>query len=262
MIYVITGGTKGIGKSAADVLRTQGHEVIVIAREGGDISADVGNKADRVRIIGELHERYPDGIDGLIANAGIAFSKNAEISYVLRVNYYGAVEIIQGLYDLLEKRQGMVAVTVSGSIGYTERSRYYIDDLLINCDDEDRVCSFVDGYDKERMSGALYVSTKIALTKWVRRTSASWAARGVIINAVAPGGVETTIVDAKADRKQFELHTMAMPMPKVYFDEDLMQPIDLGETLAFIVSPAARGICGATIYCDGGSTAILSTERI
>ena len=262
MIYAITGGTKGIGKSTADILRSQGHDVFVIDIEGGDINADIGNKNDRTRIIHEMHERFPEGIDGLIANAGIAFSKTDEISYVLRVNYFGTIEIIQGLYDLLEKKRGMVAVTASNSISYTERNRYYIDDLLINCEDEDRICSFVDEYDRKLISGVLYVSTKRALARWVRRISASWAVRGVIINAVAPGGVNTTIMDMKGDRQQFEINTLAVPMPTVYLAEDLMRPSDLGDTLAFMVSPAARGICGATVYCDGGCTAILFPEKV
>ena len=265
MIYAITGGTKGIGRSTADILRGQGHEVVVIDIDGGDINGDIGNKTDRERIIREIHERYPNGIDGLVANAGIAFAQNASISYVLRVNYFGAIEIIQGLFDLLEKKRGTVAVTVSGSIGYTHagRPRYYIDDLLTNCGDEERICKFVDDYDAALITGVLYPSSKRALARWVRRISASWATRGVIINAVAPGGVDTTIIpNMKSNREQFELNTLSMPMPAIYYAEDLMQPSDIGGTLAFMVTPAARGNCGAIIYCDSGCVALLSTERL
>lgn len=261
MIYVVTGGTKGIGEDAANILRSQGHEVITVARKNGDISADIGIPEGREKIIREVHARCTHGIDGLISNAGVAGEPGALPSYVLRVNYFGSLEIINGLFDLLEKRRGTCAVTVSATIRYMKRSKYFLDDLLTNCGDEERICRFVDDLGFDIAGGYTYVSTKMALSRFVRRVSASWAARGVIINAVAPGGVDTTIIPNMKTDPRFEVVTMAQPMPTVYFDEDLMKSSDIGGTLAFMVTPAARGNCGAIIYCDGGSSAIINTEK-
>ncbi len=262
MIAVILGGTKGIGESAAQCLRAQGWEVVTVARSGGDIRADLGTAEGRQTVLREVRARCPDGIDGLITNAGVAGAPDKPVSYVLRVNYFGTNAVTQGLFDLLEKRHGTVAVTVSATIGYTPRSKYFVDQLLTDCGDEERICAFMDSVSPDNAAQTVYVSTKFALARWVRRISASWAARGVVINAVAPGGVDTTIIPDMKTNPLFETVTMAQPMPTVYFQRDLMQPMDVGATLAFMVTPAARGNVGAVIYCDAGSSAIVNTERV
>ncbi len=262
MIVVVLGGTKGIGECAARVLREQGHEVVTVARSSGDIRADIGTAEGREAVIREVRARYPGGIDGLIANAGVAGMPGKPVSYVLRVNYFGTVAVVQGLYDLLEMKKGAVAVTISATVGYTPRSKYFVDQLLTDCGDEERICAFMDGVSPDNALQTVYISSKFALARWVRRISASWAARGVVINAVAPGGVDTTIIPDMKTGPLFETVTMAQPMPTVYYDRDLMKPMDVGTTLAFMVTPAARGNVGAVIYCDAGSSAIVDTERI
>ena len=262
MIFVIIGGTKGIGGCAAEVLRAQGHEVCTVARSSGDIRADIGTPEGREAVIREVHDRYPSGIDGLIANAGVAGMPGKPASYVLRVNYFGATGIILGLYDLLEKKRGTVAVTISATVGYTPRGKYFVDQLLTDCGDEERICDFIDSVSPDNALQTVYISSKFALARWVRRISASWAARGVIINAVAPGGVDTTIIPDMKTGPLFETVTMAQPMPTVYYQRDLMRPMDVGSTLAFMVTPAARGNVGAIIYCDAGSSAIVDTENV
>ena len=151
-------------------------------------------------------------------------------------------------------------VTCSSSVAYGPRTKYTIDELLVNCEDEKRICDFVDELAKEGNANLMYISTKYALSRWIRRMAPSWATRGVIINAVAPGGVDTTIIPNMKTLPLFETVTMAQPMPTVYYDRDLMRPETIAATLAFMVSPAARGNCGAIVYCDGGSCAILHTE--
>jgi NAD(P)-dependent dehydrogenase (short-subunit alcohol dehydrogenase family) len=136
MIYVITGGTKGMGAATAQILKTQGHEVLNIDYDRGYICADLGTIEGRQTIIDEVHNRYPDGIDGLISNAGIAGVKGEKPSYVLSVNYFGAVAIMEGLYDLVEKKQGNIVQTVSYSVAFSERSKYFIDNLLLQCGDK------------------------------------------------------------------------------------------------------------------------------
>ena len=262
MIAIVIGGTKGIGESAARCLREQGWEVCTVARSGGDIRADIGSPEGRETVLREVRSRYPDGIDGLIANAGIAGMPGKPASYVLRVNYFGTVALIEGLYDLVEKRRGTIAVTISATVGYTPRGKYFVDQLLTDCGDEERICAFMDSVSPDNAMQTVYISSKFALARWVRRVSASWAARGVIINAVAPGGVDTTIIPDMKTGPLFETATMAQPMPTVYYQRDLMRPMDVGATLAFMVTPAARGNVGAIVYCDAGSSAIVDTERV
>lgn len=260
MVYIITGGSKGIGKCTVDILRGQGHTVVDVSRSG-DIKADMGKPEDRQRAIAQIHEMFPDGIDGVITNAGIpGFIRGQTAADVISVNYFGTVDMLNGLFDLLEKKKGNAVVTTSASIAYYPRGRYNVDDLLINCEDEPRLREFVTELEKEGKAMAMYPSTKLALTKWVKRTASSWAVRGVILNAVAPGGVNTDIIPNMKTDERFETVTMANPMPTVYADRDLMTPESIAETLAFMVSPKARGNCGTIVYCDGGSSAIVNSE--
>jgi NAD(P)-dependent dehydrogenase (short-subunit alcohol dehydrogenase family) len=188
-VYVVTGGTKGIGEKTIDALKRFGNRTINVDIDGGDINVDLGSKEGRALAIKRIHQMCPDGLDGLVSNAGIAMGKR--MSDVLSVNYFGAVTLAEGIYDLLKLKKGCCVVTVSGSIAYSERGKYYVDELLTNCGDEDRICRFVNTLDPYKIGGVLYISTKMALVRWVRRSAPSWAAHGVNLNAVAPGAVNT-----------------------------------------------------------------------
>ena len=65
--------------------------------------------------------------------------------------------------------------------------------LLNNQMDEQRVLALMDKLDCKKDAHAMYVATKYALARWMRRVSAHWASQGVRINAVAPGNVETAM---------------------------------------------------------------------
>jgi NAD(P)-dependent dehydrogenase (short-subunit alcohol dehydrogenase family) len=262
MIFAITGASKGMGAATAQILKAQGHDVLNIDYDHGDICADLGTAEGRQTIIDEVRSRYPDGLDALISNAGIAGVKGEKPSYVLSVNYFGAVAIMEGLFDLVEKKQGNIVQTVSYSVGFTKRSKYFIDNLLLQCGDEKRIGEFVDSAADIPGFPGVYVSSKMGLVRWVRRKAPSWAARGVTLNAVAPGGVDTTIIPGMKDNKEvFNLQTMGIATPTVYYAEDMMRPADVAGTLAFMATHAAKGNVGGIIYCDGGTTALFNNTR-
>ncbi len=257
-IYVVTGGTKGIGGEAANALRKCGHEVINIDIDRGEICVNLGTIEGREAAIQEIHKRCPDGIDGLIANAGIAGAATVRASKVLSVNYFGTVAICEGLYDLLKLKKGCAAITVSGTVAYSERGKYSIDRLLTDCGDEERINRLVDSFDP--MAGnTMYVNTKIALVRWMKRTAPSWAANSVNLNAVAPGAVATTIMDGL--KRGPDAFLGALPMPMVYKENKIMDAYEPGNALALMVLPEAKGICGALVYCDAGTAGLLFTER-
>ncbi len=275
-IYAVTGGTKGIGEKTVETLRAHGHVVINIDIAGGDINADLGTVEGRESVIMQMHKRCPDGLDGLVCNHGITGLPKFKLSYILSVNYFGAVAIIEGLYDLLKMKKGNCAVTVSGAIAYAKRGKYFVDGLLNNCGDEMRICSLVDTFDPlncgdESHKGkhgdtfdphitgnAMYLSTKIALARWVRRVSSSWAAHGVNINAVAPGAVSTSIMHGF---KKPDAETFYYPMPALPDQNGEMAPIDVAHVLAFLVMPGIKGVSGSILFCDAGAAAIIDPDK-
>jgi NAD(P)-dependent dehydrogenase (short-subunit alcohol dehydrogenase family) len=257
--YALTGGSKGIGEKTVGLLRQIGHEVLNIDLTGGDITADLGTREGRAQVIGALHERCPEGLDGFISNAGIAGLDRFKLSYVLSVNYFGAVAVMEGIYDLLKLKKGCCAVTVSGSIAYTPRNNFFVDRLLTDCGDEERIGRLVDTFNGYDMGNNMYVSSKMALARWVRRTAPSWAAHGVNLNAVAPGAVATTIMEGAVPKNLVD-HGYYIPMPTLYRQDGIMAPQEIAEALAFLVRPGAKGISGAILFCDTGTEAILSPE--
>ena len=259
-IYVVTGGTKGIGEKTVEYLRDYGHEVINVDIVGGDINVDLGTSEGRKTAIKEIHVRCPDGLDGLVSNAGIAGLANVLPSKVLSVNYFGAVELMEGVYNLLKMKKGNCVVTVSGTIAYIKRGKGYVDALLTNCGDEERICKLVDSFDRNMARNTMYGSTKIALTHWMRRVAPSWATHGVNINAVAPGAIATTIMGGSMPENDNFL--LSLPMPTVYNKQYMMDPDDVGEALAFMVLPRAKGFSGAVLFCDGGTAAILDSDKV
>jgi len=135
-------------------------------------------------------------------------------------------------------------------------------DLLNNIGDEKRVLSLVSSMDSTNLSvgNSLYVSTKYALARWVRRVSATWAANGVRINAVAPGNVHTAMTATMSTTAKMALN--ALPIPTKYGQECLMAPEEIAEVMVFLASDSARGVNGNIMFVDGGTDALLNTEKV
>ena len=165
-IYVITGASSGIGAKTAEILRERGHEVVNIDLKDGDIEANLATKEGRAGAIAELHERYPEGIDAMICNAGVSGGK-VPISLIISLNYFGATEMAKGVRDLLEKKGGSCVITSSNSIAQGA-ARMDVAGMLNNQADEDRILELVKDVDPA-VGHVYYASTKYALARWVRR---------------------------------------------------------------------------------------------
>lgn len=109
------------------------------------------------------------------------------------------------------------------------------------------------------VGNSLYVSTKYALARWIRRVSATWAANGVRINAVAPGNVHTAMTATMSTTAKMALN--ALPIPTKYGQECLMAPEEIAEVMVFLASNSARGVNGNIMFVDGGTDALLNSER-
>lgn len=253
-IYVITGGSSGIGAKTVEILKKKGHEVVNIDLKGGDINANLATKEGRRDALKALHEKYPDGIDAMICNAGV----NNNIPLIISLNYFGATEMAQGVFDLLEKRRGSCVVTSSNSIAQGG-ARMDVVGMLNNQPDEDRILNLVKDFDP-RTAHTFYAATKYALARWARRMSAEWGARGVRLNAVAPGNVRTAMTDGLSPQQRVAVQ--ALPVPMNYGTDELMDPVDIANAIAFLASPEAHGINGVVLFVDAGTDALLNSEKV
>ena len=101
-IYAVTGGSSGIGARTVEILKEKGNQVINIDLKGGDISANLATVQGRRDAVSLLHEMCPDGLDGIICNAGVS-GGCGNIPLIISLNYFGAIDIAEGVFDLLEK---------------------------------------------------------------------------------------------------------------------------------------------------------------
>ncbi|MDE7323478.1 MAG: SDR family oxidoreductase [Lachnospiraceae bacterium] len=259
-VYAITGASSGIGAKTKELLEQEGHKVINIDLKGGDICVNLATEVGRTEAVGKLHELCPDGLDGMICNAGVS-GACGNLALIISLNYFGTVAVAKGVYDLLEKKHGSCVVTASNTISQGA-GRMDIADLLNNIGDEKRVLELISSLDNSNLSigNSMYVSTKYALARWVRRVSASWAANGVRINAIAPGNVNTAMTATMSTSAKMALN--ALPIPTKFGTETLMDASEIAEAMIFLVSPKASGINGNVMFVDGGTDALLNSEKV
>ena len=131
--------------------------------------------------------------------------------------------------------------------------------MLNNQADEERILALVKDYDP-RTAHTFYAATKYALARWARRMSASWGAQGVRINAVAPGNVRTAMTDQLGPQERVAVD--ALPVPINYGSGALMDPNDLANAIVFLASPQAHGVNGVVLFVDGGTDALLNSEKV
>ena len=127
---------------------------------------------------------------------------------------------------------------------------------------EERILNIVEKFDGTdlHVGNSIYVTTKYALARWVRRVSPSWAANGLRINAVAPGNVATPMTVNMGENAKAAL--AAIPIPINYGTDDLMAAEDIANAIVFLASPLAHGINGNVMFVDGGTDALLNSEKV
>ena len=131
--------------------------------------------------------------------------------------------------------------------------------MLNNQPNEERILNLVKDYDP-KTAHTFYAATKYALARWARRLSAEWGARGVRLNAVAPGNVHTAMTDQLSPQQKVAVQ--ALPVPMNYGTDALMDPVDLANAIVFLASPEAHGINGVVLFVDAGTDALLNSEKV
>jgi len=239
-IALVTGASRGIGQAAARSLAQDGARVLVhygqareraeslvseIRSAGGyaeTVAADLAT-ADGAHVLAEKVRKIVDGrLDILVANAGI--SKFAPI---------------EGL--TVEDFDRLFAVNV--------RAPYFLVQQLLPVLGDGSTVIFVSSLVARSAVGSLaaYAATKGAIDTLVKHFAAALGPRGIRVNAVAPGVVDTEMSSFAHTDSGRQL-TMSMQALK-----RLATPNDIGGVFAFLASDAARWITGHTIAVDGGS---------
>lgn len=254
-IYVITGGTTGIGAQVRRMLVEEGHEVFNLDFKGGDYLADLSKPEGRKGAIEAVFAKYPDGIDGLICNAGVG--PVFPVTTIFSLNFFASTQIAEGLRPLLKKKGGCCVVTSSNSItNHTVREDWV--DMLTNVNDEERVLEIAKEI-PDNLRPHAYSSSKHALARWVRRVSPSWATDGLRINAVAPGNTTTPMTKGMTEAQMDA--ALLIPIPTRYGRKEFLDAEEIANGIVFLASKKASGINGTILFIDGGIDALLRSER-
>jgi len=237
---LVTGASRGIGRASALALGKLGAQVLIhygrakdeaeaVAREireaGGraqTISADLATPDGAHALAKQVGAIVGDRLDILVSNAGISKAATIEETTIadfdaqFAVNVRAPFFLLQQLLSILG--EGSSVVLVSSLAAHASVGNL-----------------------------AAYAATKGAIDTLVKHFATALGPRGIRVNAVAPGVVETDMSSfAKTEAgRDFTLGMQAL--------KRVAQPDDIGDVIAFLASPLARWVNGDTIRVDGGS---------
>jgi NAD(P)-dependent dehydrogenase (short-subunit alcohol dehydrogenase family) len=192
------------------------------------IQVDLADPADTRRAIAELKERLKDQgrrLNALVNNAGIspkgqdgARLNSIETTlqdwqHVFQVNFFAPIMLARGLIEELERAQGAVVnvTSIAGS----------------------RVHPF---------AGAAYATSKAALMGLTREMAADFGRRGIRVNAISPGEIDTAILSpgtGKIVEEQIPMHRLG-------------EPEEVAKAIYFLCSEQSSYVNGAELYINGG----------
>jgi 3-oxoacyl-[acyl-carrier protein] reductase len=232
---VVTGSTRGIGRAIAALLAECGARVAVVGRDREMAAAiaaeigngavgfacDVGDTASVAQLIAEV-EREFGGIDILVNNAGITRDnlvmrlKDEDWDDVLNANLRGAFAAIRAVSrGMMKKRSGRI-INMASVVGLNGN--------------------------KGQANYAASKAGLIALTKSVAKELGS---RNILVNAIAPGFIETEMTDAMTPEARAALNGL-IPL------ERLGKTADVASAVVFLASDHASYITGQVLVVDGG----------
>lgn len=251
--YALTGGASGIGAALASALSEQGHRIINVDIKDADIIADLSTPQGRRTAVTGVRALAPDGLDGLVPLAGVP-GGGPPGTLITAVNFYGTVEFLEGLKDLLALKKGTVVLLCSNSAPMSSGDESLLGALLES--DETEALRIA----REEDDGMHYMVGKRALNYWMRRHSMEYAELGIRMNAVAPGPVDTPMTKPLLDDPN-----MAPVMQGLLEATPLKrmgQPQEIADCILFLLSPQSAYVCGSTLFIDGGFDAHTRTDQI
>lgn len=248
---VISGSGSGIGAATAQHFRDQGCRVIGIDLHGEEIAADLATAAGRDKAISEALQRSEGRIDSLVLCAGLG--GNHPPAKVAAVNFFGVSALLDGLFDTLRASGGSAVVVASVAATQGSWDGHPLRDAFL-AGDEDKARALCDAAGHGMLA---YAASKHAIVCHVRAQARAWGEAGVRLNAVAPGAVETPLLQQSIADPVIGKATRDFLPPL----GRRAQPEEIASVIAFLVSDAARYVHGSLLVVDGGIDATARPQR-
>lgn len=249
----VTGSASGIGAAIRARLEGDGFEVIGVDLRDAEVTADLAAAEGRRAAVEGVLERCGGTLDRLVTCAGLG-SNVRPPSLVASVNYFGAVDVLDGLFEALRRGAEPAAVAIVSNSAQ-----------MAPLDDSPFVTALLDGDEAEagRLIDELdspivaYMGSKHALGRALRRRVRSWGDARVRLNGVAPGPVMTPLLKGTMEDPSTRDAVSQIDIPIGRWGE----PEDIAPVVAFLLGPDAAWIHGSIYYVDGGNDAEIRPDR-
>lgn len=243
----VTGTASGIGRATREHLESTGIEVVGVDLHDADVTGDLSRQEDRGRIVAEVLDACGGVLDGLVPCAGLSTPFPDEM--IVRVNYYGTMEIVTGLRPALARSEQASLVMISSN-STTMTPGLSVDDAMVylRSGEEEAVRHFA-----ASSSFTAYPAGKLAIAYWVRQNSAQWLSDGIRVNGVAPGVIDTAMVRPLLDIPDIKATLDRVPIPLARWG----RPEEIAAVIGFLLSAQSSYIVGQVIFADGGTDALL-----
>ncbi|BBY33088.1 NAD-dependent epimerase [Mycolicibacter minnesotensis] len=257
-VYAVTGAASGMGRQASDKLRAAGHTVIGVDLHDAEVVADLSNPDGRAAAASQALARCGGRLDGAILAAGLGPKPGPDMARtIFEVNFRGVVDLLDAWRPALAaaERAKVVVIGSNSSTTIPAVPRRTVSALLAG--KTVRAVRTVKLLGPAAPSMA-YGASKIAVTRWARRQAVTpeWAGAGIRLNVLAPGAIQTPLLDELLAIPAQAKAVQAFPVPVGGFGDPAM----LADWMLFMLSEAAEFLCGSVIFVDGGTDAYFRSD--